>query len=75
MEKDVVKKWYKILSFPKKYDAEFNFLVDNIPITANSICDWDYKNKSPEENILAYLYFCEDLEKRYNELGIPKNIL
>lgn len=75
MKKNVIRKWYNKLSFPQKYDEEFSLLLDSSEITAESIDSWDYKSKSPEENALAYLYFCEALSKKYEALDIPENIL
>ncbi len=75
MKTKIVTKWYKKLSFPQKYDAEFYELLEKLPIEAEKIESWDYNSKSPEENILAYLYFCEALEEKYRALGIPEEIL
>ncbi len=75
MKKNVVRKWYNKLSFPDRYNEEFELLIENTPISAESIETWDYKTKTPEENALAYLYFCEALEKKYEALGIPEKIL
>ncbi len=73
--KSTITKWYKLLNFPERYVAEFDFLVNSLEINPSCIDAWDYENKSPEENILAYLYFCEELERKYASHGIPYEIL
>ena len=75
MKKKIIEKWYKKLAFPERYDAEFYELLESLPIEAENIENWDYNSKLPEENLLAYLYFCEALEKKYRALGIPDEIL
>lgn len=75
MKQNLIRKWYNKLSFPEKYNEEFEHLIESTPISAESIENWDYKAKTPEENVLAYLYFCEALEKKYEALGIPEKIL
>ena len=75
MKRKIIEKWYKRLGFPEKYDAEFEFILKNVTIDAERRENWDYANRTPEENILAYLYFCEELEEKYKSCGISEEIL
>ncbi len=72
----LIEKWYKLLKFPKKYDAEFYDALNNIKIRKDvSVYTYDLKSTDGKKNLLSFLYMCEDLEKRYEERGIPKEIL
>ncbi len=74
----IIKKWYSLLSFPEKYNAEFEELLYNYRISENvSIDGYEFSNlpKNGELNLLICLYFCEELQKSYNEKNIPNKIL
>ena len=69
-------KWYKKLNFPKQYDKAFiDLLNSRLDFEWTDIDAYDDKSHTPQENLLAYLYFCERLEKQYNDYGIEDAIL
>ena len=74
--KSVIAFWYKKLNFPSKYDGEFYRALEEIEIPADSkLEDYDPKCEDGKRNLLAYLYFCEELKRRYEEKGIGEDIL
>lgn len=74
--KAIIVKWYKELQFPSKYDEEFYAALDSIYVDAESnYADYDVNEEDGKKNFLYWLYFCEDLKKRYLEKGIPLKYL
>lgn len=74
--KPIIEKWYKALEFPSCYDAEFYQALDTIEIPASlTIDEYNTESEASAEHFLAYLYFCEALEKHYAERGIDHTIL
>lgn len=74
--KTIIKFWYNELNFPKKYDREFYSALENSDIRGDiSIENYDLKETDGKKNLLYYLYFCEELKKRYESKGISKKIL
>ncbi|MBQ3134371.1 MAG: DUF5596 domain-containing protein [Oscillospiraceae bacterium] len=74
--KSVIAFWYKKLNFPARYDAEFYRALEEIEIPADSkLEDYDPKCGDGKRNLLAYLYFCEELKRRYEEKEIGEDIL
>lgn len=72
----VIEKWYGRLGFPKCYDKEFREALDRIKISdAITLDDYDKKCNDGKRNLLSFLYLCEEVERRYIELGIPDEIL
>ncbi len=73
--KEVISYWYKKLNFPEKYDDEFYSVLNTINIPA-TLCIEDYHDENDgKETLLSFLYFCENLKKKYEEKGIPLEIL
>ncbi len=75
MKKKIIEKWYKKLSFPTRYDEQFYTAIESCNLDEiEKIEDYvDFTDK--ERNLVAFLYFCEALCKKYNEYGIPESIL
>lgn len=74
--REIIVKWYNELQFPHKYDAEFYEILDKIYVDENSnYADYDVNDEDGQKNFLHYLYFCEDLKRRYMEKGIPLKYL
>ena len=74
--KEIVRKWYEKLGFPKIYDKEFYKALDSMYVTdALTIERYDKTSTDGKKNLIYYLFFCEELSKKYAELGIPENIL
>ena len=72
----IIEKWYKKLEFPHIYDDEFYDALKNIKISdAISIETYDLSEQDGKRNLLSFLYFCENLKKRYEEAGIDEEIL
>lgn len=72
----VIEKWYKRLNFHSKYDAEFYEALHTIAIPAETdISNYNLDCTDGKKNLLAFLYMCEALEKKYAEHGIGQEIL
>lgn len=74
--KEIASKWYKILNFPTEFDAQFSELLNGSQYLENlSVETFDESKYSPEETLVYYLYFCENLEKKYQTAGIERAVL
>jgi len=74
--KNIIKKWYKKLEFPKMYDEEFYDALEETPISdIISIEKYDLKIKDGKRNLLSFLFMCEKLSEKYSEKGISEKIL
>ncbi|MBR6729542.1 MAG: hypothetical protein IKL80_05200 [Clostridia bacterium] len=74
--REIIEKWYHELQFPSKYDAEFYEALDTIYVSEYSnYAKYDVNDEDGKKNFLHYLYFCEDLKKRYMAKGIPLTYL
>ena len=72
----IIEKWYRLLRFPPKYDAEFYGALEEICIPVDSSIEtYDVREQDGKKNFLSYLYFCEKLEQRYAQQGIDNAIL
>lgn len=72
----IIENWYKKLLFDSAYDKLFYTHLNHIDVSdLTDFLSYDYKKNSPQKNLLACLYFCENLQKRYEEKGIEKSIL
>ncbi len=73
--KNVIEKWYHALPFPEEYDRPFYELLNNVQLTPCKIADYLQGQYDCGENLLMFLYFCENLAKAYKEKGIEDAIL
>lgn len=74
--KGIIEKWYKRLSFPKVYDKEFYAALDTVKISdAIAVEGYDKDCCDGLYNLLSYLFFCEEAERRCKELLIPDEII
>lgn len=74
--REIVRKWYGKLNFPAEYDGHFNLLLETCRDSdLKGAEDFFEKPHTAAENLIACLYFCEELEKRYREHGIGEEIL
>ncbi len=74
--KAVIRKWYDRLGFPKLYRRQFLSALDRIPISDTLTPEnFDWAGTDGQRNLLSILYMCEGLAQRYQELGIPEEIL
>ncbi len=73
--KSIILDWYNKLPFDKKYDVEFYRAIDEIYVDeAWRIEDYDQKCENGKQNLLAYLYFLDEMKRRYLDLGISEEI-
>ena len=74
--KEIIKKWYSRIGFPKCCDKEFRTALDTLPISdAITAKDYDYTRPPSKRNMLSLLYMCEEVESNYKKLGIPEDIM
>ena len=75
-KEQVAEKWYKKLGFSSSLDTEFYSILSQTDLSdVTYFSCYDYKNNTPQKNLIACLYFCENLEKQYENRGISKEIL
>ena len=72
--KAVIEKWYKKLSFPKEWDANFRLLLERKELVPCRIAEYDNSCEDKEQNLLMYLFFCEELSESYAARGIDENV-
>ena len=76
MVKQIIEKWYNKIGFPAKYDDEFHKALKTYEIDADAkLEDYNLKEEDGKKNFLYFLYFCEETQRKYNELGISEDIL
>lgn len=74
--KDICRKWYKKLGFPIEYNNDFNQLLEEYDISdAITVDKYDYNEKDGRRNLLSMLFMCDEVERRYKELGLEEDIL
>ena len=73
--KEIIKKWYDVLKFPKEFDAEFNEALETVKISDYIEAETYIDEKDGKRNLLSYLFLCEKLRKRYQEKEIGEDIL
>ena len=74
--KEIVKKWYEKLKFPTIYDKEFYSYLDEIRVTdAMTLERYPKDSSDGKKNLVYFLFFCEELSKKYEAMGIPESIL
>ena len=73
---EIIKKWYKILEFPKEFDDEFYAALETVNISdAVTIDNYNMKSQDGIRNLLSFLFMCEAVEKKYEERGLPHDVL
>lgn len=71
----ICEKWYKKLGFPTEFDAEFYNALKKIQIPeTTNIYDYNLDEQDGKRNLAAFLYMCEELNQKYTEKGIEKQI-
>lgn len=72
----IVEKWYKKIGFDTRYDKEFYDSLEKISVDASArVEDYDLECQDGKKNLLYFLYFCDELERKYIEKGIPLELL
>lgn len=72
--KEIIKKWYDILNFPKEYDSAFEKLLSSAELTPCTIDEYK-STKDYKKDLLMSLYFCEATAKKSEEEGLPYDVL
>ncbi len=76
--KELAKKWYEIIDFPEKFDEGFEkLLAEENNVFPMKFSEYDLVINRPNKgkNLIMFLYFCEELSQKYEEKGIPREIL
>lgn len=72
----IIKKWYSLLDFPKEFDREFEEALESIEIPADTTIEsYDFECTDGRLNLLSMLYLCEELERKYQSLGLDQEVL
>ena len=73
--KEIIKKWYEKLEFPKSFDKEFYKALDTVKISdAIRIETFDKSSADGKRTLLSYLFMCEQLHEKYVQKGIPEHV-
>lgn len=72
--KEIIEKWYQKLGFSPEYDASFYRLLAAYELKPMTVTEYMHSEHDASENLLMFLYFCEDLQERYRDLGIGDEI-
>lgn len=76
MVKQIIRKWYERLEFPAEFDREFALALETVTVSPEtSIETYDIHCPDGKRNLLSFLYMCEEVERKYQELGIGEDIL
>ena len=73
--KEIIKKWYGILEFSKEFDAQFEKALAETKISDAISIEKFVETGDGKRNLLSFLFMCEILKKKYEEKGIPEEIL
>lgn len=72
----IIRKWYDILSFPNRFDREFEAALDTITVPEQTAIEtYDLQCSDGRRNLLSFLYMCEALQEQYRIHGIGEDIL
>ena len=72
--KSVIKKWYRRLGFPAVWDEAFDDLLQNSELPSCTVDEYA-DDEDCGKRLLMFLYFCEDLQKKYANKGIEEKYL
>lgn len=76
--KMLARKWYETLPFPEQWDLQFGQILEKEEdLPEMKIVEYDAAaNKGAvEKNLIYFLYFCEEVQRKYLEKGISEKIL
>jgi len=76
--KEIARKWYQKIGFPKEYDTLFEKLLEEeMDLACMPFAEYDLvaNRLNKGKNLIMFLYFCEELAEKYSQLGIPESIL
>ena len=73
---DIIGKWYKRIGFPEHYDEEFFQCLEETDLSDLTVySSYETSENTPQKNLLACRFLCEDLEEQYAKKGISQDIL
>lgn len=73
---DIIRKWYRLLGFPGKYDRAFEAALIEYDIPEDTCIEtYDLTEKDGKKNLLSFLFMCEHTEQLYREKEIDREIL
>lgn len=70
----IIKKWYERLGFPQEWRNDFEEILESTELSPCSVNEYN-DTTDAARNLLMYLFFCEELQKEYQKVGIPETIL
>ncbi len=74
--KDVIKKWYLKLDFPKEYDEEFNDALKLVKLPKEiSVETYPVTCEDGKMNLLSVLYMCERAAENMSKINIPEAVI
>ena len=75
--RDIIKKWYRRLNLPQKYDEDFYRALNERAdaVRAYDINEYDITESDGIKNLFSALYCCERLSEHYSERWIDEDIL
>lgn len=76
--KEIAKKWYEKLSFPKETDNDFYHLLETESgFSEMPFSEFDLTKNDPNfrKNVIWALYFCEELSTRFSSMNISEKIM
>lgn len=74
----LAEKWYKLISFPEKFDEMFKkLLLEETDLKCMKFEDYDLGENAElkGKNLVMFLYFCQELSEKYQKAGISQDIL
>lgn len=74
--KAVIRHWYGRLGFPAEFDGEFYAALETVSVSPDLTPEtFDWESQDGILNLMSVLYLCQGLKARYDELGIPEELL
>ena len=74
MMKQIIEKWYLNLPFPEKYREDFYKLLDTCRLEPCTLEQYLETSHDGQENLLMFLYFCEELYEKYQAYAIEDSV-
>ena len=74
--KKTIENWYRRIGFPSRYDEAFYDALVRYEIDPSvTVETYDLNEQDGKKNFLYFLYFCEEMSRKYQEKGIDESIL
>lgn len=73
---EIIQKWYKLLSFPHKYDDAFYKYLSEIMVSKSTTAEsYDCNSNDGKLNLLSALYMCNECALSAKNKGISEKII